>query len=270
MTLKILKHKDGRTFKMGRRPPLARGPRLSLRNYLGADLPNPPHSIDYAKHGGPSLRQVLLNDHLGDCTAAGVFHIQGLLEGNRGFQHTWTDHAVERFYSWTTGYNPRDPSTDQGGDEVTVLNFWKQHGLLADGSHKIAGYVAVNPSNIQEIQTAMWLFENLYFGVAMPDEWIEPFPDGDGFIWDISGEPNPNNGHCFVGIGYDLTGVTIDTWGMFGKLTYRAISNYVRSNEGGELWSIVSHDAIDKATGKAPNGFDESQLLADLQAISVR
>ncbi len=45
------------------------------------------------------------------------------------------------------------------------------------------------------------------------------------------------------------------------------VSRYAAGGAG-ELYAVLGPDAIDKATAKAPNGFDFSQLVADI--ISMR
>ena len=173
------------------------------------------------------------------------------------------------FYSATSGYVPDDPSTDRGGDEITVLNFARNHGLFADGSGKIAGYVAVDATNATEVKTAIWLFGNVYFGVELPNDWVDPFPKSNGFVWDLTGAPNPENGHCFIGGGYDGRGVIIDTWGMVGTLTWAACARYAAKACQGELYTILSPDWIAKASDRAPSGFDMVSLEADLSAIGT-
>jgi hypothetical protein len=116
--------------------------------------------------------------------------------------------------------------------------------------------------------TALWLFENLYFGVALPDAWINPPPDGDGFLWDISGDPDPDNGHCFVGVGYNPEGVAIDSWGLIGIETWPAVEKYCNEDNGGALYAVLSLDAINRATQKAANGFNFAQLKADLATLT--
>jgi hypothetical protein len=241
---------------------------LSLGNYLLASLPKPPSEVTYAAAAADWLARILGNDTLGDCTAAGAFHTGGLLLANAGASPVpFTEEQVIAFYSATTGYVPGDPATDQGGDEVTVLNYWKDNGLTP-GQHKIAGYMAVDPGNKIEQMQAMWLFENLYFGVELPDAWVNPMPGQSGFVWDIAGEANPDYGHCFVGVGYNAQGVQIDSWGMIGTITWAAIDKYCRPGPQGELYTVLGPDALSKASGKAPNGFDLTQLSADLQAIA--
>jgi hypothetical protein len=266
--IKTITHPDtGKAFKLGRRRPVARCPRLSLRNYLLKSFPTAPPAIDYSAKPKAFLSEILGNDVLGDCTAAGAFHIGGMLLANASAQIPYTQADVIKFYSATTGYVPGDESTDQGGNEQDVLNWWRQYGLLGNGSHAITGWVAVNGNAAEEVRAALWLFENLYFGVELPDAWINPMPGASGFIWAMAGDPDPDNGHCFAGVGYDAGGVTIDTWGMSGTVTWDAVAKYAASAGQGELYAVLGQDAIDKATAKAPNGLDWSQLVADLDSL---
>ena len=263
-----------KSFKLGRKRPLARCPRLSLRNYLMASLPKVPETYSGSKKTEPILHNILGNDTLGDCTAAGAFHIIGSMLANANKPCNLTAADTIQFYE-NFGYNPNAPldangnnPTDQGADEQTVLNFWKQHGLLKDGSHKTSTWIAVDGNNIEECRTALWLFGNLYFGVELPDEWVNPAPAGDGFLWTSAGEPDPNNGHCFISYGnYDEVGVNIDSWGLEGKITWRAIAKYAATSEQGELYTVLSSDLIRAATQKSPTGVDWSQLTADIESM---
>ena len=137
-----------------------------------------------------------------------------------------TEAETVAFYSATTGYDPADPSTDRGGDEVTVLNDWRDKGFFADGSGKIAGWANVDATERTLVKQAIWLFENVYFGVELPDAWIKPFPQGNGFTWDVAGDADPSNGHCFAGLGYNDNGVIINSWGIMGTVTWAAVAKY--------------------------------------------
>lgn len=253
-------------MKLGRRRPIAKGPRLSLRNYLLKALPPPPATVDYRGRAFPALSQMYMNDTLGDCVIAGMAHVVGVLTSNAGDPMIYSNDQIVQLYSAIGGYVPGDPSTDNGCDELTALNYWQQTGAPA-GSHKIAGYVSVDPSDPEEVRTALWLFENLFFGLELPDAWINPFPSASGFIWGVAGAADPNNGHCVIGCGYTQGGVTIDTWGLAGVMTNAAIAQYCAEENGGALYSVLSSDAILAAHTKAPNGFDWTQLQADFQAI---
>ena len=254
-------------FKMGRKRPVARCPRLSLKNYLMRSLPPPPTSINYATtHAASALAEVYDNETLGDCVIAGMAHVVGVLTGNAGDPFVFNDNQIIALYSAIGGYVPGEPSTDQGCDEQTALNYWQNNGAPI-GSHKIAGWMAVDATNAEECRTALWLFENLYFGLELPDAWIDPVPSASGFTWDAVGAPDPENGHCVAGVGYTPEGLIIDTWGMTGLLTNAAVETYPTPENSGELYTVVSMDALNKVTQKAPTGFDWSQLVADFTSM---
>ena len=77
MALKILTQPNtGKTFRMGRKRSVARGPRLSLRNYLIAGQePTPPPGGTYATAAAVSLSNIYENDTLGDCVIAAMGHM---------------------------------------------------------------------------------------------------------------------------------------------------------------------------------------------------
>lgn len=274
--IKTLTHPvTGKTVRLGRRRPIARGPRFALRNYVMKAMPAPPLTCDYTKPAVSALANVYLNDTLGDCVCAGLGHVGGVLTGNAGTAPLiFTNDQIVFLYSAIGGYDPSQTQpdgsnpTDQGCDEQTALNYFQQHGLLADGSHKAQAWISIDGTNQAECMTALWLFENLFFGIELPDAWISPFPSASGFTWDVAGDPDPSNGHCVTGFAYNSKGVTIDSWGMLGTLTWPAIAKYASTIGSGELYAILSPDAIAKATQKAPNGFDVTQLAADIASMS--
>lgn len=262
------------TFRFGRKRPSPFARRLKFAHYAAPSLPSPPAVVHWGGEAGhwAALENIFGNDTLGDCTAAGAAHAEVIWRGAaRNGAAIPTAAETIAFYSGSTGYDPNaapDASgnnpTDQGGDEVTVLNYWKTKGFFGDGVHgKIAAWATVDGRNQTEIKQALWLGESLYFGVELPDPWVSPMPDRSGFVWDVAGPADPNNGHCFVGIGYNAAGVQIDTWGLFGTISWAAIRQYATTLSQGELYVMFSEDAISRATQKAPNGFDWKALLAD-------
>jgi hypothetical protein len=268
MAIKTIHHpRTGRTVKFGRKRPVARCPRFKLKNYLMRGMPAPPPSCDYTQSALAALSNIYDNDTLGDCVIAGMAHIVGVLTGNAGqTPFVYSNDQIIALYSAIGGYVPSNPATDQGCDEQTALNYWENNGAPV-GSHNIAGWLAVDATDPTEYRTALWLFENLYFGIELPDQWVNPMPSASGFVWDVAGPADPNNGHCVAGVGYNSEGVTIDTWGMTGLMTDQAIAQYAVQASGGELYTVVSQDSLSKATGQAPSGFDWSQLVADFDSM---
>ena len=258
----------GKTLKLGRHVPKVIYPHLHMHNYVKRTMPAPPASVNYSIAASSWLENILGNDDLGDCLDAAAFHIGGVLLANAGQPIPFALSDVVKFYSATAGYVPGDASTDLGGTWQQTLAYWQSTGLTP-GAHQIDGYVSVNPADIEECQTAMWLFENLAIGMSLPDDYVNPMPSASGFIWDKAGPPNPQNGHAVCGIASTTTtGVIIDSWGMKGLMTWAAIAKYCVPANGGELYTAFSRDAINNAMGVAPNGFDWTDLDADLGHLS--
>lgn len=252
--------------KLGRTRPDFTSPRLRLGNYLARKaLPAPPSNLSYTAAAMTSLSNVYLNDQLGCCVVSGAFHARGVTSANAGQIVLFNNNQIIHDYSAIGGYVPGDPSTDNGCDEVTALNYWTQTGF-PDGV-KLAGWLSIDATNKTEIQQAIWLFENCFYGMELPDAWLQNMPSANGFTWDVAGQPVPTNGHCVAGFGYDQVGVTIDTWGMLGKLTWAATAKYAVQNSGGELHVLLSPDMLIKAQAKAPNGLDWPSLIKDFDAM---
>jgi hypothetical protein len=253
-------------MKFGRTRPAHRA-RLAFAKYAPdlSQLPTPPESVDYSTPAIASLSLVYMNDSLGDCVIAGGYHLVGVWTGNAtGSPFIATDDQILADYSAIGGYTG-DPSTDQGCNEQTALAYWRDTGF-ADGS-KLAGWVGLDATSSDECKAAINLFEDCLLGIELPDEWIQPFPSSSGFVWDVAGDANPNNGHCVVVVGYDSTGVQIATWGLIGTITWAALAKYCSPSSGGEIYALLDPDEV--APGAlAPNGFDLACLQADLAALT--
>ena len=231
----------------GRKPRTVPGVGMKLSRYLKA-LPAPPSTFDFSAPALPALRDVMLNDSLGDCTCAGAYHSLAVWSGQASdLFHATKDQVLALYEAF--GYKPGDPSTDNGANENDVLDYLQTHGF-ANGD-KILGHLLIDGTNKAEVLAAAWLFETLYFGVSLPDSWISPFPQTDGFVWDAA-TPDENNGHCFVSFGATTSGLLIDTWGLFGTITFEAIAKLCEAKAGGELHVMIS--ACDVGKG----GYQES------------
>lgn len=270
MTVKTITKPDGKTVKFGRKRPLPRLT-LSLKKYL-LGIPSSPSTIEYSDEAVAALSQMYMNDTLGDCVIACCEHVDGVWTGNasNGSPVIYTDTQTEQFYG-ACGYVPGNSSTDQGCDIQTTFSWWQQNGIPGgDATNKPVGWLAVDPTNQAEIQAALYVFENLVFGMELPDAWITPFPSASGFVWDVAGPADPNNGHCVAGIGYNSQGVQISTWGMIGTITWAAIAQYCSASVQGELYTLLDQDQLNVATQLAPQaegGLNWSQLVADFNSM---
>ena len=257
---------------------IAKIPRLSkylLRTGLPTTrTPAPPGSATYIPAALPGLEAMFLNDILGTCVLAAGYHAEATETGNAttGKPFIATDAQITADYEAIGGYRPGDPSTDNGCSILDALQYWQTKGF-ANGT-KLAGALAVDPTHSEEVETAIWLFEDLIIGLDLPDEWVSPFPSSNGFVWDVAGEPNPENGHCIDSPAYNVKivgisqeGLIITTWGMLGLLTLDALATYGVPSAGGEVYTFLSPDEIQAGVAKAPNGLRWSDLVADFNAM---
>lgn len=274
MALKALTHPvTGQTFYMGRNKPtievMSKTTFLPIDKYINFSvIPAAPTTCSYASAAMASLSQIFLNDQLGDCVIAMLAHLIGVLTGNgTGTPFVFTADQIISLYGAIGGYVPGNPSTDNGCDEITALNHLVTHGAPI-GHNKAKAYLWVDPTNLELYRQTLWLFENLLYGVDLPDAWVNPMPSGSGFVWDAAGPADPNNGHAFLGCGYTAEGIEIDTWGMLGTVTDAATETYCAGAVDGQLFCALSPEVIVRATQKAPSGFDWEQLAADFDAVA--
>jgi len=229
------------------------------------DLPAAPSSFDYFGASAAAQSNILLNGGdpvvidgkevgpLGDCTAAGACHIVECVTGLAGDPVVFDDAHCCTFYSQSTGYVLGDPSTDQGGDEVTVLTSWRDRGLDGKGAHRILGFLAV-PLVAETIKRVCHVFENLYFGLELSAGWMN-LAYQNGYVWS-GGTPDPSEGHCVVAGGADEKGPKINSWGMLGTITYDATIQYCAQKAGGTLFVVITREVLGRAKLKTPEGFD--------------
>jgi hypothetical protein len=271
--LKQITLHDGRIVKMGRRRPVAHGPRLHFKNYIDkAHLPEVPKTFSYAPKARSALAQMYNNDVWGDCVIAEIAHAEGVWTGNNGVDQAviFSAHRIYMLYHAIGGYQWDQPDTDHGCDEETALNYWMRHGAMPDQKdpHRIAGYVAVNGHDPEEVRLAVFLFECLMTGEEMPDAWVADSMSSfkPGSTLDVAGAPNPENGHCMGIVGGEPGRVQMSTYGMDDIWqTDAAIAAYC-TGPTGQLFAPLSPNAVNRATGKAPNGIAWQQLINDLKA----
>lgn len=264
----MILHPTAQVF-LGRKRPVARGLRLPFANYQLKSMPDcPVDDVDYSVKPADFLKQVLLNNQLGCCTASGAFHIGGSLLANAGFPIPYTDTDVKTFYEHF-GYVDGNPDTDNGASEIDVLNFWQEKGLLGDGkTHRIMGRLSINGTDERQVMAALYAFENLYFGIELADSWLAK-PPADGQVWPKA-PGNPNNGHCAISCkgGKKAGGIIVDSWGYDILMPFDSVAQATSVPLQGELYAVLSPDGIVKAQQKFPNGLDWSQLVADICSTS--
>jgi hypothetical protein len=250
---------DYSKHKLGKLPVKHDDRTLLFARYTDKALPTPPASADSTK--GVKAWGMMLNDSLGDCTCAACGHAVQVWSLDASKEVTVPDSAILKEYEGACGYDPKDPSTDQGGVELDVLNYFRKTGI---GGHKITAYAALTPKNQTQAKEGISLFGLIYVGANLP------LAAQTQKVWDVpasgklTGKYKPGSwgGHAFVIVGYDASGLTIITWGELVKVTWAWYAAYVE-----EAYAIVSPDFI-AANGEAPCGFNLAQLQADLAAVT--
>lgn len=200
------------------------------------------------------------NDSLGDCTAAAAGHMIQCWTANATTERIPSQDDVVKFYRGSTGYDPSDPSSDQGGVELDVLRFWRKTGL---GGDKCGAFVSVNPQSKTGVMDGIFLCGGLYVGVALPLSaqrqrvWDVPSGGAHG-----KGAPGTWGGHAISLVSYDARGVTCVTWGGLKRMTWAFFRTYCD-----EAYAILSPDFL--SGSKAPNGFDVAALQTDLALLKT-
>lgn len=245
--------------KLGRKAVVTDSRTARLSRYFTKQLAPPPPARDWTK--GITEWQMLMNDQLGDCTCAGIGHAVQVWSANGSAEATVTDAEVLGIYESWCGYDPSDPSTDEGGIELNVLKDFKAQGFAG---HKLQAFASVLPATIAHVKQAINLFGGLYIGLEVP-QFIMPADGSDTPpVWDVT--PAADNtiigGHCVYVTGYDATTFTFISWGTLWKMTTPFWTKFVD-----ESYALISPDFI-AANGLAPNGFRLADLESDIVQIS--
>ena len=246
---------DHSKMRLGRKAIKTDTRTLALGDYLTPSLPSPPPAADWTK--GITSWGMMLNDTLGDCTIAGAAHAVQVWTANTGGIVTLPDSTVKKYYEKWDGYQPGNPSTDNGGVELDVLNDWQKHGFAGNA---LVAFADPKPISLMEIRQSIALFGGVYIGLALP------ITAQKQDVWDVApkggakAKPGSWGGHCVFVPKYDKNGFTCITWGQLKTMTVAFWKKYCD-----EAHTLLGKGWL--ATKGAPNGFNQAQLLADLKAI---
>lgn len=246
------------TFVPGRKPPHPEEthPRLHLGRYLTATLlAPPPASADW--YSRVADWGMLLNDQLGCCTESMVGHmIEGTSTYGAGARAQITDADVLTAYERVSGYNPADPSTDQGAVLQDVMADWEAVGV---GGHRALAYAQVDVTSFLEMMQAISLFGAVALGITVTDDMMSAFNDGQP--WQrYTG--NEIGGHAIPAVGYDSDWLYVVTWGKVQQMSWPC---FLRATEEG--WITVLPEWFTSA-GVDPTGLDLHALGADFSDLT--
>lgn len=251
---------------LGKRAPRFDSRTLRLTRYTEA-LPAPPPQASWQAR--VSRWGMMLNDTLGDCVCAAAGHMIEQWTTYAGAQVVPADSAILKAYELIGGYNPSDPSTDQGCDMLTALKTWRTSGIAA---HKISAFMAIDGGVLsfdsdtlfRGVKRSVSLFGNCYLGLDLPlSAQSQP---GGWFIDDK--DPNASvpgswGGHCVPVVAYDEQGLTVVTWGQLMPMSWHFLARYCD-----EAYAVLSQDWLSKE-GKSGGGVDWTTLQKDLAIVTA-
>lgn len=229
---------DVSNLKLGKLPPRIDPRTFQLKDLI--DRVTPPASANW--YGDVTSFGSMLNDTLGDCTCAAPGHAEQVATLNTPTgEVTPPDNAILELYEKSCGYVPGDPSTDQGGVIIDVLNYVRRNGIghkdpaSHGGLHRhrpiLYAYADPSPNDIVHNKQAIAQFGMINIGLQLPITAQSQI----GSVWDVVGNPSTDpdsqpgswGGHSVVCAAYDANTVTCITWGSLQPMTWRFWNAYV-------------------------------------------
>jgi hypothetical protein len=233
--------------KLGRLPNQGR-PRVRLTaDAIPEAQFNPPPAVDYYSQVPPQTWGMDGNDAVGDCTCAEVDHTtkaRQIAAGNAEVQSRAAE--VLAAYSAITGYNPNDPSTDQGAEMQAVRDYWRKHGVTLGGHpDKILMFAEIDHRNLLLVRWAVDRFGAVGLGFNFPASAMDQFNRGKPWTV-VSGSPI-DGGHAVTMAGYDAQYAYVITWGRVQRMDWAFFTAYVE-----EAWVDLDESFVNSVSGQDP------------------
>jgi len=215
----------------------------------------------------PSNLGMMLNDQLGDCTCAAVYHAMQVWSFNAGGTLvTQPDGDVEKLYILACGYNPRIPGEGPGGNEQHVLTYLLKKGApigpQGAARHQISAFVEVDPRNTDDVKRTINDCGVAYIGFNVPES-MDPAVMVPPSVWTYDPKKaKPVGGHAVVLAGYTGQGARVISWGQYYTMTWEFFAHFVD-----EVYAIADGEWIE-AKGTTPGGLTLDELEAQMQALN--
>src|SRR4051794_38555156 len=239
-------------YKLGKMPARPGAVSMKLSTYLTkAQLPVPPANFGHyeliSKYG------MLGNDSYGDCVWAGAAHETMMWCAEAGSSAAFNDKVVLGDYSKVTGFNPNDPSTDQGTDMQMAASYRRKTGVKDSTGkrHKVVAYLAIAKGNLDQHVSAAYLFGAVGVGIKFPGSAMDQFNAGKP--WGVVPGSKIEGGHYIPLVGRRNGNLLVVTWGRIQEMTPAFFKKY--NDE-----SIVYLTKEDLTAGVTPEGLNLAQL----------
>lgn len=251
-------------MKLGKLRPVYDNRDLLMTSYL--DMRKLPPIPEYFGHDGvvpPNQWRVLGNDRHGCCVFSGFGHEHLLLGALGGTGYVFNENGVLADYGAVTGFDPANPSTDQGTLVRDAMKYRRETGVqdFMGHRHKIVAYVSIEPGNLKHVYAAMYLFGCVGIGVEFPDSAMDQFDAGQP--WTVVPGSQSRGGHYVPLISKQQNLICV-TWGKLQQVTETFLINYMD-----ECWASITEEYVNKNTGKTVDGFAMDELLANLALVTA-
>jgi hypothetical protein len=254
------------SYKLGRlyRSYDPRVPHLSAL-VAGQTPPPPPVAVDWTK-GMPANLGMMLNNTLGDCTCAAVYHAMQVWSFNAdGKMVTQPDSDVEKLYIQACGYNPRVSGEGPGGNEQKVLTYLLKTGApfgpKGAARQKISAFVEIDPRNVDDVKRTINDCGLAYIGFNVPQS-VMPTGKQPPSVWTYNPkEATIVGGHAVVLPGYTAQGPKVISWGQYYTMTWEFFAHFVD-----EVYAIADLDWVEEK-GTTPGGLTLEELETQMNAL---
>lgn len=240
---------------LGKAPAQPARPHLRLTAAHLSGLPDPEASHDYGSGDYPMYG----NDQYGDCVEAGLGHQVGqMTKYASGHEVLFTDDEILTAYSNITGFDPDEPSTDQGTYTQDAMAWWRKTGLQG---HAIVLYAALDLADTKSLRQAIELFGGVGIGFNFPAYAMDQFNAGKP--WDVQRKNGQlEGGHYVLATGYDSQYLKVKTWGAEQLMSWAFLAKYAD-----EAWVVLDNEMVGSAGSFYP-GVDLYRLGEDFSALT--
>lgn len=248
--------------KLGRTPNRGRD-RIRLTSDHKPSGYIPPDTLDHYTAVPVATWGMDGNDEVGDCTIADGDHETKYVEvlaGNAEASST-TDEVIG-VYSAITGYDPADPSTDQGAEMQAVREYWRKTGLTLGGQpHQILLFAEIDHTDLDLVKWTLDEFGMVGLGVNFPDSAMKQFNAGEP--WTVVKGAQDEGGHAIALVGWDKDYAYVLTWGQVQKVAWSWWKKYVE-----EAWGAFSTERVNAVSGTTETAQTLYQLGQQFQRLT--
>jgi hypothetical protein len=239
--------------------------RVKRMSIAAPNLPAPPMDANW--YAGMSNWGMLANDSVGDCVEAAVLHSLAQFSTYAGAPLVPSAEEALAFYEKAAGYNPEDPTTDQGSYVLGtggVMEYWHTTGIMCGGIlNKVEGFMQITQRDPTEWMQGIYLFGGLLVGLQLPEAIVagDTVPGvwqdfqgpiaGGHEVW-INGYETLNSGRY-----YDLV-----SWGQQFKATEEFLQRCMDE-------AVVVVDSVElNARGVNAGDLSMDQLMEDMKGLA--